>query len=249
MKGWITILALNIAMAACLSPATAGADAEVLDGYILSLPLESSADREVRHRKIAARREGPIVVVHRGAAAFAPENTLEACAAAIDYGADGCEIDIRRTADGVLVLFHDDGLDRMTDALGRINQYTYRELAALKFRSHYRANPETGIPTLAAVFELARRRAMLLHLDIKEPGLENDVGSLLEAAHIWDHVVEVNDYNATELRKNPRLKRLNYKAFGLQAGRLDMDPDKVKEWLGKPGNMIMVDDPRTPPVN
>lgn len=244
MKSQIAILALNIAITVCFAPAKACAEREVLDGYIVSLPVESSADREARHQKIAARREGPIVIVHRGAAAFAPENTLEAYAAAMDYGADGCEIDIRRTADGVLVMFHDDGLDRMTDAVGRINQYTFRELMALKFRSIYKANPETHIPTLAAVFELARQRAMLLHLDIKEPGLETDIARLLDAADIWDQVVEVNDYNAAELRKNPKLKRLAYKAFGLQEGRLDLDPDQVKAALGQPGNMIMVDDPR-----
>ena len=244
MKSKNVILALNIAIAVCFAPPRACAEREVLDGYIVSLPVESSADREARHKKIAARREGPIVIVHRGASAFAPENTLEAYAAAMDYGADGCEIDIRRTTDGLLVLLHDDGLDRMTDALGRINQYTYRELVALKFRSIYKANPQTRIPTLAAVFELARQRAMLLHLDIKEPGLEEDIARLLNDGDIWDHVVEVNDYNAAELRKNPKLKRLGYKAFGLQEARLDMDPDKVKEALGKPGNMIMVDDPR-----
>jgi glycerophosphoryl diester phosphodiesterase len=179
MKSKNVILALNIAIAVCFAPPRACAEREVLDGYIVSLPVESSADREARHKKIAARREGPIVIVHRGASAFAPENTLEAYAAAMDYGADGCEIDIRRTTDGLLVLLHDDGLDRMTDALGRINQYTYRELVALKFRSIYKANPQTRIPTLAAVFELARQRAMLLHLDIKEPGLEEDIARLL----------------------------------------------------------------------
>ena len=233
-----------IGIAALFASAKAGAEREVLDGYIVTIPLESSADRGGRHRKVAARREGPIVIVHRGASAFAPENTLEAYAAAMDYGGDGCEIDIRRTADGVLVMLHDDGLDRMTDGVGRINSYTYRELAALKFRSIYGANLETRIPTLAAVFKLARQRAMLLHLDIKEPGLEEDIARLLDAADIWDQVVEVNDYNAAELRKNPKLKRLAYKAFGLQEDRLDMDPDRVKEALGKPGNMIMVDDPR-----
>jgi hypothetical protein len=82
-----------------------------LKGYITSIAPESAKHREARHRKIARRRVGPVVIVHRGAWAFAPENTLEAYSAAMDYGADGCEIDIRRTADGVLVMFHDDGLD------------------------------------------------------------------------------------------------------------------------------------------
>lgn len=242
MKATIAILVLNVAV--WFAPAPACAEKEIAPGYILSLPRESSAAREARHKKVAARRDGPIVIVHRGASAFAPENTLEAYAAAMDYGADGCEMDVRRTADGVLIMLHDDGLDRMTDALGRINQYTYRELEAVKFRSIYGAKPGTGIPTLAAVFELARQRAMLLHLDIKEPGLEQDIARLLDAADIWDHVVAINDYNSAQLRKNPKFKPLSYKAPGLDEGRLDMDPAKVKAALAKPGNMIMVDDPR-----
>ncbi len=241
MKSRIGILALTIAV--WFVPHKTWAEKQAADGYIVSLPAEAMADREARHKIIAARRNGPIVIVHRGASAFAPENTLEAYAGAMDYGADGCEIDIRRAADGVLVMLHDDGLERMTEAMGRVNQYTCSELAAAKFRPIYRAKPGTGIPTLAAVLELARKRAMLLHLDIKEPGLEQDIARLLDAGDLWDHVVSINDYNSAGLRRNPKFKPLGYKAPGLQEGRLDMDPQKVREALARPGNMIMVDDP------
>lgn len=225
-------------------PADAIATSESLTGHITSIASESAEHREARHQKIAERRAGPAVIVHRGAWAFAPENTLEAYAAAMDYGADGCEIDIRRTADGVLVMFHDDGLDRMTDALGPVSQYTYAELLAVKFRSGCRAKADTRIPTLAAVLELARRRAMLLHLDVKEPGLEDEVAGLLDTADLWDHVVQINESNAAKLRKNPKAHCLAYKAFGWQEGRMDMNPEKVVDGLAKPGEMIMVDDPR-----
>ena len=224
--------------------APANAAAEALSGHITSLPPESPEDRLARHKKIAQRRAGPIVIVHRGAWSLAPENTLEAYAAAMDHGADGCEIDIRRTADGVLVMLHDDGLERMTDALGPVDQYTYAELLGVRFRPGYRAKPDARIPTLAAVLELARQRAMLLHLDVKEPGLEDDIAKLLDAADAWDHIVEINTWNATTLRKNPKAQRLAYKAFGWQEGRMDMNPEKVRGGLAKPGNMIMVDDPR-----
>ncbi len=242
MNHRITILALNLLV--WTVPATAWSPKEASQGYLVSLPAESVADREARHQKIAARRSGPIVIVHRGASALAPENTLEAYAAAMDFAADGCEIDIRRTADGVLVILHDDGLERMTDGLGRVDQYTYCELARVKFRPIQHARPGIGIPTLAAVFELARQRGMLLHLDIKEPGLEEPIQELLDAADIWDHIVSINDYNSARLRQNPKFKALAYKTFGLGEGRLDMDPRQVREALAKPGNMIMVDDPR-----
>lgn len=236
-----------------------------MHGHITSIPPESPGARETRHKEIARRRSGPVVIVHRGAWAFAPENTLEAYAAAMDHGADGCEIDIRQTTDGVLVLFHDDGLDRMTDALGPVNQHSYAELSAIQFRPIYlpreilperaeqpgagvisrgEAKPDTRIPTLAAVLELARQRAMLLHLDVKEPGLEDDIARLLETADVWDHVVAINENHALALRKNPKVHLLAYKAFGWQEGRMDMNPEQVKAGLAKPGNMIMVDDPR-----
>jgi hypothetical protein len=226
------------------TPGPGNAVAAPLKGYITSMPPESSDDRRARHEKIARRRSGPIVIVHRGAWAFAPENTLEAYAAAMDCGADGCEIDIRRTADGVLVMFHDDGLDRMTAALGPVHQYTYAGLLALEFRSVYRAGPDTHLPTLAAVLELARQRAMLLHLDVKEPGLEDDIAKLLDTADVWDHVVQINESNAADLRRSPKAHCLAYKAFGWQEGRMDMNPEKVRDGLAKPGQMILVDDPR-----
>jgi glycerophosphoryl diester phosphodiesterase len=85
--------------------------AAVVSGGIRHIPLETAAARELRHAKVAERRAGTILIAHRGASILATENTLEAYAAAMDYGADGCEVDVRRTADGILVLFHDDTLD------------------------------------------------------------------------------------------------------------------------------------------
>jgi glycerophosphoryl diester phosphodiesterase len=50
---------------------------------------------------------GPDVIAHRGASAAAPENTVEAFELAVELGADGIELDVRRTADGFLVVHHD----------------------------------------------------------------------------------------------------------------------------------------------
>jgi hypothetical protein len=214
-------------------------------GYIRDLPREEAGARDARHRQIARRREGPLLICHRGATAFAPENTLEAYAAAMDYGADGCEVDLRRTADGVLVLFHDDMLDRLTDGFGTVPQLSYYELLSLRPRLRYgAATPQTRPPTFAALLALARSRAMLLHLDVKEPGLEAEIARLLDRADAWDHVVGVNPANAATLRRDRRLELPAYKGPGLFDGRLDMDPAVVKEMLARPGQMLMVDDPR-----
>jgi glycerophosphoryl diester phosphodiesterase len=65
---------------------------------------------------------------HRGASEYMPENTLSAFYLGIFQGANGIETDVKRTKDGVLVLFHDDILDKKTNASGNISDFTYREL-------------------------------------------------------------------------------------------------------------------------
>ena len=213
-------------------------------GSILDLRVEFPTVREARHRRVAERRAGPMIIVHRGASAMAPENSLEAYAAAMDYGADGCEVDLRRTRDGVLVLFHDDMLDRLLDAVGEIRELTFAELMQVRPRLRWgRVLPSHGPPTFAAVLELARTRAMLLHLDIKEPGIEEAIATLLDQADAWDHVVSVNTYNATNLLRHPKLKLVGYKA-GLFDGRRDMDPAAVRAALPGTGEMVIVDERR-----
>lgn len=211
---------------------------------ILKPSRESEAEGNARHLHIAKRRAGPVVIVHRGASAFAPENSLKAYAAAMDYGADGCEVDLRRTRDGLLVLFHDDMLDRLTRSFGAVGQLSSRELLALRPQRQFGRVLYGGAPTFAALLELACQRAMLLHLDIKEPGLEDDIARLLDDADAWDHVVAVNTYNAARLLKHPKLKLLAYKGSGLYEQRRDMDLEAVQAQLARPGQMIMVDDPR-----
>lgn len=224
--------------AACCAPAPRG--------YVLQVSAESPEARAARHREVAERRaSAPLVIVHRGAAAFAPENTLEAYAAAMDYGADGCEIDVRRTRDGILVLFHDDMLDNLTTGLGTVDRFTYRELLQFRPRRIYgTATAKTRMPTFAAVLELARRRRMLLHLDVKQTGLDADISRMLDQADAWDHVVAVNAATAPGLAKDPRVKPIRYKGPGLFEGRKDWDPALVRAQLALPGDAVMVDDPR-----
>lgn len=215
-------------------------------GYTATLPAEPAGARAERHRRVAERRAQPaVVIVHRGAAAFAPENTLEAYAAALDYGADGCEVDLRRTADGVLVLFHDDMLDHLTDGFGTVSQLSYYELLSLRPRFRYgTATSTTRLPTFAALLALARQRAMLLHLDVKETGLDQPIADLLTRADAWDHVVGINAATAPALAQDSRFSALRYKGPGLFEGRRDVDPESVRAQLARPGTAIMVDDPR-----
>jgi len=215
-------------------------------GYVDAIPPEGDAEREARHRKIAERRKQPtLVMVHRGASKFAPENTLEAYAAAMDYGADGVEIDIRRSADGVLYLFHDDTLDRMTEGEGKVAGRTYYALLQFPFKNTDAAFRDTRIPTLDALLVLARQRAMLVHLDVKEAGLQEDMIAMFDKANIWDHIVSINKGNAEKLLERPGLQLYGYKGWVEEAGDLN-NPEVVKRFLARPAKMIFCrEDPRT----
>jgi glycerophosphoryl diester phosphodiesterase len=75
-------------------------------------------------------QSGPIAIAHRGGAGEAPENTLEAFEIAITLGYTYIETDAHLTRDGVLVAFHDERLDRVTDRTGAIAELAIRELEA-----------------------------------------------------------------------------------------------------------------------
>jgi glycerophosphoryl diester phosphodiesterase len=93
-----------------------------------------------------ARRAGDRLTVfaHRGGAALAPENTRGAFRQAVALGVDGCELDVRLSRDGEVVVIHDATLDRTTDATGPVNALTAAELARVD--TGFRFNPEDGFP-------------------------------------------------------------------------------------------------------
>src|SRR5436190_23114701 len=92
------------------------------------VPPETPDEAKRRHERVAERRKGTDVICHRGASEHAHENTLEAFRATFELGGDGNEFDIRATRDGVLVVFHDDMLDRLLEAYGDVSDYTWEQL-------------------------------------------------------------------------------------------------------------------------
>src|SRR5215468_1049492 len=149
---------------------------------------ETPDEAKKRHERVSERRKGPGIICHRGASEHAQENTLEAFRATFLLGGDGNEFDIRMTSDGVLVVFHDDMLDRHLEAYGDVGDYTWAELQRFRFRDPGKFGEQCRIPTLAEVFELHRKFAGLMHLDIKRPGLDVAIAELLTKFDMWDHV-------------------------------------------------------------
>jgi glycerophosphoryl diester phosphodiesterase len=121
-------------------------------------------------------RPGPYLVAHRGGALLAPENTDAAFDRAAGLGADVIELDVRLTADGAVVVFHDETTDRITGAPGTVEGRTLAELAALDAGHSFTADggatfPWRGrgltVPTLAEVLD--RHPGMLFNVEAKSP--------------------------------------------------------------------------------
>lgn len=209
----------------------------------LAIPTETPEAAKQRHERVAERRKGPGIISHRGASEHAHENTLEAFRANFLLGGDGNEFDIRTTRDDVLVVFHDDMLDRLLEAYGDVGDFTWAELQRFRFRDHGKFGEQCRIPTLVEVFEMHRKYAGLLHLDIKRHGQDVAIADLLTRMDMWDHVAFANADTGGVVLKDPRFKPQRYKA-GLYLDRSEVFPDVIAAALKKPGDHVIVDDPR-----
>ena len=103
-----------------------------------------------------------MVVAHRGASAFAPENTLAAFCLAVEQGADAIELDAKLSADQQIVVIHDKSVERTTDGKGEVRRLTLGQIKSLDagsfFSSRFAGEP---IPTLAEVFEEVGKRVLI----------------------------------------------------------------------------------------
>src|SRR5512136_2702473 len=91
----------------------------------------------------------PIIIAHRGDKSHAPENTLAAFSLAAEEGADAIEFDVKLSADGQVIVLHDQTVDRTTNGKGNVSRLpltALRELdAGMWFSEQYRGEK---IPTL-----------------------------------------------------------------------------------------------------
>ena len=116
----------------------------------------------------------PIIFAHRGASASAPENTLAAFEQAIKQMADFIELDVTLSADGQVMVIHDDTVDRTTSGHGRVDKFTLTELKLLDAGSYFdTAFHDEHIPTLEEVFRQVGERIQI-NVELKSiPALNN----------------------------------------------------------------------------
>ncbi|HEX7176176.1 MAG TPA: glycerophosphodiester phosphodiesterase [Pyrinomonadaceae bacterium] len=172
--------------------AAAALVAAVVAGLYVALALREG--RPVAEHEYFGGVRRSLIIAHRGGAGLWPENTLHAFERARAAGADVLEMDVRSTADGALVVHHDETVERTTDGRGRVSELTLAEVKRLD--AAHRWTPDGGetfplrgaghgVPTLEEV--LARFASARFVIEIKqdEPALAPPLCRLLR-----EHAVE-----------------------------------------------------------
>lgn len=212
------------------------------------------------------------VWAHRGASAYAPENTLAAFRLAHELGADGVELDVQLTTDGHVVVIHDEALDRTTSGTGPVSLRTLSQIKAVDAsngRDDYRGE---HVPTLAEVLDLVGPTGMAVNIELKNsvepyPGLEQAVLGIVEGSGMAERVIysSFNHISMTQLARSSQPSRVGLlfsdvlaEPWGY-AQRLDMAalhphwkyvqfvPETIERChaLGMAINVWTVDDPAT----
>jgi glycerophosphoryl diester phosphodiesterase len=163
-------------------------------------------------------------VGHRGAPRQAPENTLLSFRRAIDIGVDWIEFDLRRTNDGVLVVIHDDKVDRTTGSHGKVADMTFEELEGLD------AGDGQRIPSLAEVIALAKGNVRM-DMEIKERDIEEDVVDAIKRNDIKDRCM-VSSFLYDTIK---RVKELDPEI--MTAAIMDKMPENPQDFL----DMLVMD--------
>ena len=153
-------------------------------------------------------------IAHRGASGTFPENTLSAFRAAIDAGADMCELDVQLTRDGAVVVIHDDTVDRTTDGKGEVAELTVEEIKRLDAGAKFKGGAIQGerIPTLDEVFDVTSGKCGL-NIELKAGSVEHQVAQIMQARDAFsDSIVSSFDWE--------HLKKIQQLHFNIRVGLL-----------------------------
>lgn len=107
------------------------------------------------------------IFAHRGASAYAPENTMPAFFMAMEQGADGIELDVQLTKDGVPVVIHDEFLERVSGVQGAVWEYSLEELKKIPVSCGFGRYPDVRIPTLDEVLKAVKPSELEINIELK----------------------------------------------------------------------------------
>jgi len=145
---------------------------------------------------------------HRGASEYAPENTLSSFYLGLLQGANGIETDVQRTKDGVLVLFHDNTVDRVSDNVGKLSDYTFEELSKLKIYGNSTTGFYDRVVTLREFLEKFSQYDIQFAIELKGEGVEEDTLNMINEFGIINKTT-FTSFNFDYISK---IKTLNPKA-------------------------------------
>lgn len=158
----------------------------------------------------AQQADKVLTIAHRGASAYAPENTIAAFDKSVDMKADFLELDVQMSLDGELVLVHDITVDRTTDGNGLVSSFTLEQLRAFDAGSWFSEEfAGERIPTLGEVLDRYRGKIGIL-IEIKAPwlypGIENKVAEELEKRNMHRPIngkiiIQSFDFNSVQRMK------------------------------------------------
>ena len=147
-------------------------------------------------------KDWPINIAHRGGAEIVPENTLEGFRKGLQVGAGVLELDVHTTADGHVVVIHDDMVDRTTEGTGPVREMTLAEIKRLD--AGYRFTPDDAetfphrgegirIPTLEEVYEEFVEEPINVEIKGERPGIEEAVWQVIEVAGAQERTLVVSE--------------------------------------------------------
>jgi len=139
------------------------------------------------------QESGMLRIGHRGARAYAPENTLTSFKKALEIGVDAIELDVRKTKDNQLVVIHDDNVKRTTNGDGLVCELTLKDIKGLS------AEGGEKIPTLEEALDFLDKKVKVL-VELKEEGIEKQVLSVIHERDLEKNVV-ITSFSETALKE------------------------------------------------
>jgi glycerophosphoryl diester phosphodiesterase len=162
-----------------------------LGGVLFGIHIGRRGERDVRDQTPKDWPAKPVNIAHRGGRGIVPENTLVGFREGLRVGADVVELEVHLTADGHLVVIHDDTVDRTTDGSGLVREMTLREVKSLdagyRFtRDGGKTYPHRGqgvaVPTLKEVYQALPNVPINVEIKEDQPDIEQALWQVIDVA-------------------------------------------------------------------
>lgn len=186
------LCALLVVSAGCTAIKTANSNAS-----------KEAAPAPIIGREALRNTDRVLVAAHKADWRRHPENSLTAIQGVIDMGADIAELDIQRTKDGVLILMHDETVDRTTDGTGKVSELTWEDISKLRLKERQggdgAALTDEKVPTLHEAMTLAKGKIMV-NFD-KAWADRDDIWNILVETGTTDHGIFKSTANNFEVQR------------------------------------------------